>query len=331
MTSRTLCRALAAGAVLLATSTVSLGAAGATSPDPAPSAPAASGTHTVATFYGDVDIPTEPARIVAVSYDTPWQLAGIGVEMVGVQDYSAWRDQFSDEEWAVIDGIETVGSFDSLNYEAIAALDPDLIVGDAYEIDEVTFDRLAAIAPTAIAGGDARGDWRSIVDSYGEYTGASDAVDATRQAYEDTLGRITTDYADQLDGSRWAYVTIGDSDGQFSLLYPTSTWGELLYDGLGVSMPEGVEDTRPDSGYESYSFEQAGEYLGGADVILYPIGGDGTMYPWMDAILTNPVVSGVTAIAEDRAFGIATSISDYVSAEAWLTEVEATVLEPLAS
>lgn len=318
-------RAAVAGVALLA-ATLPVGATIASSE---PSEPG--GTHSVDTFYGEIDVPIEPTRIVAVSYDTPWQLAGIDVEMVGVQDYSAWRDQFSDEEWAVVDGVETVGSFDSLNYEAIAALDPDLIVGDAYEIDEVTFDRLAAIAPTAIAGGDARGDWRAIVDSYGEYAGASDAVDATRQGFEDTLTRVTTDYSAQLDGSHWAYVTIGDSDGQFSLLYPSSTWGELLYGGLGVSLPEGVEDTEPDSGYESYSFEQAGEYLGSADVILYPVGGDGSMYPWMDAILTSPVISGVPAIAEDRAFGIATSVSDYVSAEAWLTEVEATVLGTLSS
>lgn len=286
-------------------------------------------TRTVETFYGPVEVPTTPKRIVAVSYDTPWQLAGIGVEPVGVQDYSAWRDQFSDEEWAVVDGIDTVGSFDDLNFEAIAALDPDLIIGDAYEIDEATLEKLADVAPTAIAGGDARGDWRAIVDGYGEFTGAADAADATRQAYEDALDRVTTEYADQLEGAHWGYVTIGDSDGQFSLLYPNSAWGELLYDGLGVSLPEGVEDSQPDSGYESYSFEQAGEYLGGAEILLYPIGGDGSMYPWMDAMLTNPVVSGVPAIAEDMAFGIATSISDYVSAEAWLAEVETTVLEPL--
>ncbi len=315
-------------ALAVTSSTAHVVAAGAQSPTMAHAATPDS--HIVDTFYGEVEVPIEPARVVAVSYDTPWQLAGIGVATVGVQDYSAWRDQFTDDEWAVVDGIETVGSFDSLNYEAIAALEPDLIVGDAYEIDEVTYERLAAIAPTAIAGGEARGDWRAIVDSYGVFTGTTDAVDESRRAYEDTLDRVVTDHADQLAGAHWAFVTIGDSDGQFSLLYPTSTWGELLYDGLGVSLPAGVDDTEPASGYESYSFERAGEFLGGADVILYPIGGDGSMYPWMDAILSSPVVASVPAIAEDRAFGIATSVNDYVSAAAWLTEVETTVLVTLA-
>ncbi|MDV6276523.1 hypothetical protein R3Q06_23775 [Rhodococcus erythropolis] len=40
-----------------------------------------------------------------------------------------------------------------MNFDALAGADPDIIVGDADEVDQAAFDRLSGIAPTVIVKG----------------------------------------------------------------------------------------------------------------------------------------------------------------------------------
>ncbi len=83
----------------------------------------------------------------------PWQLQAVGARPVATLDYSAYIDQFTPTQQKFIDGLSTVGVFLEVNREAVVAAAPDLIVGDAYEIDEDMFRELSKIAPTAVYSG----------------------------------------------------------------------------------------------------------------------------------------------------------------------------------
>ena len=64
---------------------------------------------------------------------------------VATLDYSAYIDQFTPTQQKFIDGLSTVGVFLEVNREAVVAAAPDLIVGDAYEIDEDMFRELSKL------------------------------------------------------------------------------------------------------------------------------------------------------------------------------------------
>jgi iron complex transport system substrate-binding protein len=310
------------------TATSATSAAGTTVPASAASeAPSASGTRTVPTAYGDVEIPTDPQRVVAASYDTPWQLMAVGVVPVGVQDYARWIDSFAQDQQDFIAGIPTIGSFGELNFEAIAAAQPDLIVGDAYEIDQATYEQLAAIAPTAIVEGDSRGDWKAISSAIADAAGAGDALAEAIETYDAELARITAAYPDAL-ALPWVHVSLGDTEGEFSIQYTTGITGSIIFDELGATLAPSVPDVTPDYGYASYSLEAMGDLLADAEVVIHFLNADGSDNPLIAAVLASPFFDP-PAKAAGQVFGITASVTDYVTATQYIQEIESTVLQHL--
>lgn len=286
-----------------------------------------SGTRTIATAYGDVEVPVAPQRVVAVSYDTPWQLMAVGVTPVAVQDYGQWISEFTAEQQAFVDGIPTIGAFGEPNLEAIAAADPDLIVGDAYEIDESLYDQLSAIAPTAIIGGDDRGDWKAISAGIADAAGAGDAVAAARATYESELARIRSTYADAL-ALPWAHVSLGNNEAEFSVQFPTGIVGSMLFTELGATWAPSLPDDQPEAGYESYSFEQLGPFLADAQVVVHPLNADGSTNAAVQAVLDSPFFTP-PAKAAGHVFGNPVMVTDYVTATAYIHDIESTILQHL--
>ena len=111
---------------------------------------------TVAHKYGEITIDKEPRRVVSVGFtDQDWLLA-LGVtpiairEWYGEQPYATWpwaQDELGDAKPAVLPSAE-------LNFEEIAALQPDLIVGVSSGITESDYATLSEIAPTLAQPGD---------------------------------------------------------------------------------------------------------------------------------------------------------------------------------
>ncbi|RIJ71342.1 ABC transporter substrate-binding protein [Nakamurella silvestris] len=264
-----------------------------------------------------------------MSYDTPWQLQSLGVTPIAVQDYGKWIEQFTPEQQALVAGIPTIGSFGELNFEAVAAADPDLIVGDADEIDEATFKRLSEIAPTAIVKGYSRGDWQAITTALAEATGTTAAADTSRTAYESTLNRLRSEYADVIAANTWVHFSLGDDASQFSIQQPTGAIGNLVVNELGLLYGAGVPTDYSDGGYGSYPLEQLGTIFAGVTVALYPLNSDGSISPAIKAIQDNELFKRLEVAKSGKVFGLTTSITDFVTANEWLEELEATVLSKL--
>lgn len=291
------------------------------------STPVSGGMRTVPTHYGDVEVPMAPQRVVAVSYDTPWQLQAAGVKPVAVQDYGKWISEFTADQQAFIDGVATIGSFGELNLEAIAAANPDLIVGDAYEIDEPTYEQLKAIAPTAIATGDSRGDWKAISGAVADAAGAGDVATEAKATYDAELARITSTYAEQL-ALPWAHISLGDTEAAFSVQFPTGVVGRMLFDELGATWAPSLPDGEPGAGYESYSFEAMGTILADVEVVVHYLRADGSDNPAIANVLVSEFFNP-PAKAAGHVFGLTTSVTDYVTATQYIQEIERTILEPL--
>ena len=102
--------------------------------------------------YGSTTIDAEPARVVSVGFNDQDALLALGVIPVGIRDwygeqpFGTWpwaQDELGGAEPELLspNGVE-------LNVEAVAALDPDLIVGIYSGMTQSEYDLLSAIAPT---------------------------------------------------------------------------------------------------------------------------------------------------------------------------------------
>ncbi len=105
--------------------------------------------QTVETAFGDVTIESAPQRIVALGWGDAETALAFGVQPVGASDWLAfggdgvgpWAEGLYDTSPEIIDTLEP-------SYEAIAALEPDLILDVRSSGDQDRHDRLSEIATT---------------------------------------------------------------------------------------------------------------------------------------------------------------------------------------
>ncbi|WNV75488.1 iron-siderophore ABC transporter substrate-binding protein [Geodermatophilus sp. DSM 44513] len=126
--------------------TTSSGGTGATG-----DAPSGSGGFpvTVETAFGAVEVPEEPQRVVALGWSDAETALALGVQPVGASDWLAfggegvgpWAEGRYDEAPELIETLEP-------SLEAVAALDPDLILDTRSPATQERHDALSRIAST---------------------------------------------------------------------------------------------------------------------------------------------------------------------------------------
>src|SRR6478752_2846279 len=121
--------------------------------DPTTSGSAGGGSFpaTVEHKFGETVVPAEPKRVVSVGVSEQDVLLQLGVVPVGVTE---WYGEQPDATWPwahdLLDGAhpEVLKTDDGFEFEKIAALDPDLIVGTNAGMTKKDYQLLSAIAPT---------------------------------------------------------------------------------------------------------------------------------------------------------------------------------------
>lgn len=119
-----------------------------------PTPAAESDATTISHKFGETTVPANPGRVVTVGWTDQDFVLPLGVVPVSAREFS---ENYNDLPWVqkATDGkgIPTWGS-DSIDFEAIAAQKPDLILAIYETIDQQTYDRLSQIAPTVIQSAD---------------------------------------------------------------------------------------------------------------------------------------------------------------------------------
>ena len=319
------------GALVALTATFALVTACASDAD-SPAADADSGeTFTMTTVYGDVDVPADAERVAAISYDTPWQLMSLDVQPIATIDYSRWLDSYTPEQQEYIADAANIGAYGELNFEALASTTPDLIIGDAYEVDEATFKRLSDIAPTVILGGDDRGDWQSLTEQAAEATGTTEVWTASKAAYEELRDSTKQKYAEIIANNVWINFSFGDEAGQFSVQLPTGSTGNLVVNEMGLAYGPGaqLEDTE-ERGYAALPLEQLPTVFDGVTQALTFAATDGAIYEGIQEIIDSEIFQTLDVAKSGNIYSLTSSVTDYETAQDWINELTEKVLEPLS-
>ena len=264
---------------------------------PAPSASAAFPV-TIEHQFGTATIESAPQRVVTVGFNEQDFALALDVVPVGVREFLGY--DAPNRPWAPESvrgkAIPTVGATD-LEFEKVASLEPDLILGINSYIDKAAYDKLAAIAPTVAQSADvATGatTWQDQTLTTGKALGqeakAQELVTQVTKVFDDAKA------ANPSFAGKSATFALGSSaNGTYSLGADDYRTGWLTQ--LGFTVPEKGGEV---------SFEQLESVFGGSDVIL----AEGVE----ESALQNPIVRALPPVKEGRLVNLGGFDQDFAGA-----------------
>jgi len=200
---------------------------------------ASGGKRSIKHKFGVAEVPENPERIVAVGYNEADFVLAFGVVPVGVRDFIGPYPEET-RPWAQeqLDGAEPklVGG-EEINFEAVAALEPDLILGVYSFMTQADYDFLAEIAPTVAQPArhvDGGTPWQEQTLITGRALGMETRAKEVVGEVEGRFAEARENYP-ELEG-KTAAVTFA-FQGEYSILTPDDL-RTLLFTSLGLRLPE---------------------------------------------------------------------------------------------
>jgi iron complex transport system substrate-binding protein len=257
---------------------------------PKPGEVAKDGSVTVEHIFGETKIPAPPKRVVGAGFTGQDDLLAVGVVPIAVTDWFG-GEPFGVWPWAQpkLGGARPVvlSLNDGIQVDQIASLKPDLIVATNAGLDQDTYTKLSAIAPTiAQSGSDAFFEpWKDQATAIGQAVFKAD------------------DMAKLIAGVDDKFATVGKNNPQFSGKKVLLLGGTFFEDSVRVTTPGWRTEfltkmgfTVPDTGGELVPHDKMASVLDGADVLIWTTESEDEQA----ALLADPVVAKLRATAERR-------------------------------
>ncbi|MFJ5770304.1 iron-hydroxamate ABC transporter substrate-binding protein [Psychrobacillus sp. NPDC093180] len=240
-------------------------------------------TITYQSENGPIEVPAHPERVVVLTGNAG-DLISLGINIVGVDEWSMESPLFKDQLKDV-----TVVSDEAL--EKIIELQPDLIIGAS---DSNNLDKLKKIAPTVIY-------TYNKVDYLTQHLEIGKVVNKEKEAQDwiDDFKKRATTVGNKIKEKigENATVTVMESyDKDIGIL--GDSWGrgtEVLYQAMGLKMPEKVKEMTSKEGYYMISSEVLPDYVGDYLIVSKYNGQDNSyqntdLYKEIPAVKNNHVI-----------------------------------------
>lgn len=211
----------------------------------------ASGTRTVHTVMGEIQVPSDPKRVVV-----NWYIGDALALDLNVVGYYGW----SHEAMPFYDKMQSTTEIKNWEQEEVMALEPDLII--TYSKDD--FDTFKSIAPVIVA---PEGDMKSLerLLFLGESTGHLEKAESLVKTFETKLAAGRKILKSDRFKDKTFSITEDWGSASYGVYYETeSRGGTILYEYLGMKKPEKLEQLIKDSGEGrgGLSYEVAADYFG---------------------------------------------------------------------
>ncbi|MFP4634456.1 MAG: ABC transporter substrate-binding protein [Nitriliruptoraceae bacterium] len=213
-------------------------------------------TRTVTHDQGETEVPAEPERVVTL--DSPHLDAALALGVTPVGSTAVFADEglpsYLDDRTGEV---EVVGTIEEPDLEAVAALEPDLILSATVRHEQI-YDQLSEIAPTVFTESSGT-DWKQGVSLVAEALGRADEGERALAEHE----QRATELGEELGASQQQAGIVRFLPGETRIYGPDTFSGSVLAD-VGYSLP--------DLDYDQYSMvsisaEQV-ELLSDADVLF---------------------------------------------------------------
>jgi iron complex transport system substrate-binding protein len=225
---------------------------------------------TVGTAFGNVTVEEEPTRVVALGWSDAETALALGVQPVGASDWLAvggdglgeWVEAGYDEAPQLIETLEP-------SYEAIAALEPDLILDTRSAATEERHDLLSAIAPT-ISQPDGVGPyqttWQQQLEMVGQALGKDQEAGALAAEVEQAFADAAVEHP-EFDGTE---VAVGAYTSEGFGAYVRGDTRVDFMEALGFTNEPAIQDLAGESFFVSISEEQV-PLLDAPLTVVFPI------------------------------------------------------------
>ncbi len=252
-------------------------------------------TYTVEHAMGSTPISKNPERIVILTNEGTEALLAMGVKPVGaVRSWigDPWYDHIEEQ----MEGVEVVGEESNVNIEAIAALEPDLIIGNKMRQENI-YEQLKAIAPTVFAE-DLRGDWQKNFTLYSKAINKEEEGKKVLAEFEDHLNQVKENINTDAEVSVVRFM-----EGRTRIYY-TDSFSGVIFEQLGLKRPQQQVDLFAENPEEQFAREVDQEKipLMDADEIFYFTyeTGNGEATKVEEDWINNPLWQGLNAVKEGK-------------------------------
>jgi iron complex transport system substrate-binding protein len=265
---------------------------------PGPSESAAAFPATVPHKFGETVVPEQPERVVSVGLTEQDVLLQLGVVPVAVTEWYGEQPQAT-WPWAhdLLDGAEpeVLSTSDGFEFEKIAALEPDLIVGTNAGMTEKDYELFSAIAPTitSVEGSTQYfSPWQHQVLQIARGLGREDDGQAMIDDVEAAYAEVAAAHPE------WAEMSATFSQGApydgLLYVYPAGLNTDFLTE-LGFSMTPGLEEYSPGEGSQAEISAENVNLLE-ADVVVWAT----ESQEQLDSLLDFGTVEMLPAVTEGR-------------------------------
>jgi len=234
-------------------------------------------TITYESETGPVEVPADPKRVVVLS-TYAGNVAALDVNLVGVDSWSKSNPGYD----AYLADVEEVSEE---NLEKIIELDPDLIIGSS---TTQNLDKIKEIAPT-------------VTFTYGKVDYLTQHLEIGKllnkekeaQAWIDDFKERSTVAGEEIKAVIGENSTVSVFENFDKQLYVFGdNWGrgtEVLYQAMGLKMPDKVKEMALEAGYYALSLEVLPEYSGDY-VILSKVADQDNSFQETDVFKNIPAV-----------------------------------------
>lgn len=227
-------RALAAGALALS-GTLALSACGSSDSDKDSTSSGSGKTHTVKTAMGDVKVPVAPRRVVVLDTAELDSAITLGVKPVGsthVEASSGFPGYLPKDK---VSGIKDVGEMLNPNMEAIAALDPDVILTSKIR-HAAKYDQLKQIAPTVMTENTGY-PWKENFQVHADALGKKPEAKKIVSAYDAHAEKVTTSIGGPAKAKATEVNVVRFVEGADIRIYGEQTYIATLLKDVGLGRP----------------------------------------------------------------------------------------------
>ena len=199
---------------------------------PTPAAePAKSSEYVVKHAMGETPIKAAPQRVVVLTNEGTEAVLALGIKPVGA--VKSWiGDPYYDHIKAEMEGVTVVGDEHQPNLEAIAALKPDLILGNKMRQEKV-YQQLSAIAPTVFSA-ELRGEWKNNFKLYAEALNKKAEGDKIMADWDKRVAEIKQKAGDKLNTK----ISIVRFMAGKTRIYYKQTFSGIILQELGFARPD---------------------------------------------------------------------------------------------
>ncbi len=282
-------------------------------------------TRVIQHTYGETEIPADPQRIITLQDQNallPILIFGEGDRVIGsvgnIQEDGT--EIFRRTQDYDTSNVTFVGIYGTPNLELITELEPDLIVGDQFEVTDENYETLSQIAPTVAVEQFTRSIWGSMFD-FALLVNAQDEAIALKTDYDERVASIQ----DALEDPSEITVSVisGRPEGFRVVGSSNFTPSKEVISDIGLSIPPFQQGIIDEGEFNSdYSLESIQQMNGD---VLYVVDFFGSS----ESLLNSPLYNTLGAVQSEQAYVVDGQRFVGISSQAlfaWLDVFEETLL-----